>query len=233
MNIKIGIPNRGRLAEVCVQLINMTWNTNLDLHERKMNYFIKKDNMHINVCLIRSTDIPKMLEIGEIDLGITGSDYYLEAESDVVESNNLFLLNGLLCVISSKNNANDISNFKSCYSQYNAIANKFYESTTVNVRAIDGAAETYLELNSCDCSIDIVTTGETAIMNKVKVDFVIMPISAHIYINNTFFENRNEICKTIVENLSGQPLTGYSFSESVSYKRFCDAKRNMKKILGL
>lgn len=223
MEIKIGIPNRGRLAEACVKLVNMTWDANIDLRTRKMNYHLETENLKLNLCLMRSTDITKMIEKREIDIGITGSDYFLESEADIIESNNLFLLNGILCVISSKKNCGDKSKYKSCCSQYSVIADNFFRSSDVEVKTIDGAAETYLQLNACDCAIDIVTTGETAVMNDVKVDFVIMPVSAHIYINNFFFEKNENICKTIVENLSGQPMVGYHYSESITFKRFCAA----------
>lgn len=222
MIIKIGVPNRGRLADFCTEILNNTFNISLDVKLRTMEYQFEYNEHLIIIYYMRSTDIPYMLEKNVINIGITGNDYFLEAEVDILESNNLYLLNGLLCMISKKNGF--CRDRLTCCSQYKKIAQRFFETyNDVEIQQIDGAAETYIRMGLSDCAIDIVTTGITALKNNIKVDYVIMPVAAHVYINSNFEEKNRSVCQWLVEKVSGKKYQTKNREESETYLCFVNA----------
>lgn len=61
MNCKIGIPNRGRLYELCIDLIQQKFNCYIDKNSRRMRYSITLDDINIDFLFYRSSDIPFLL----------------------------------------------------------------------------------------------------------------------------------------------------------------------------
>ena len=228
MNIKLAIPNRGRLAELCCDIVNSSYNLKIRLEDRIMSYTTVNDDIETEILLLRSTEIPKLLESNDVNIGITGNDYFLDSGANIIEGNNLFLFNGLLCILSSQYGVigcySDLLNSSNlrCYSQYKNISKQFFEkiNSSINVTGIDGAAETYFGLNLCDLVIDVVTTGSTFAKNQLKVLFPIMPVSTHIYINNEFSNKYSELCRSTIYKICGQHMQLLNKEDSNTYTTY-------------
>lgn len=211
--MRIGVPNRGRMYDVVYMLfanklvLSESWNARKMIH--KINEYDNQED--IEIVLVRSTDIPKLIEDNTIQMGITGNDYYLESWSNITEIVNLNLLCGNLCILTQKNSdlntINDLFDKKRivCYSQYSNLAT-LYLSKLINdfkCNKIDGAAETYLLLKKCDIIIDVVSSGQTYLANDLKVIHNIIPVSSHLYANNDFINDKFQVFKYCCENLFG------------------------------
>jgi ATP phosphoribosyltransferase len=226
MVIRIGIPNRGRLAQLCQDLINSSFNTAINISERKMLYKMGEDD--IEFVLFRSTDIPQLICDNIIQMGITGNDYFLESNTNIKEVHNLFMLNGVLCIISKKNsiirNAKDlvISTNLKCCSQYKNIGKEFVSKTNLSTtfEGIDGAAESHLILENHDYAIDVVTSGSTFIANGLKVVYPIMPVSSYLYANHDFINNDKERFMSITNMITGVDFNNTSYCEDSTRVKF-------------
>src|SRR3990170_8173008 len=86
MNLRIGIPSKGRLAEIAAELLVAA---GLKFRRSERSLFARVRDMPIDVTFLRTDDIPVLCAEGAIDLGITGSD--LVAESGAVVTNRLKL----------------------------------------------------------------------------------------------------------------------------------------------
>src|SRR5262249_23298736 len=78
--IKIGLPNKGRLSEQTLELLNKAGFKVLT-KERKLS--AQCQNFQMEVIFMRADNIPSFLAEGIIDLGITGLDLVKEQGVDV------------------------------------------------------------------------------------------------------------------------------------------------------
>src|SRR5712691_5319312 len=85
-NLRIGIPSKGRLAEMAAELLIAA---GLKFRRQERSLFARVRDMPIEVTFLRTDDIPVLCAEGAIDMGITGGD--LIAESGVDLTNRLSL----------------------------------------------------------------------------------------------------------------------------------------------
>ncbi len=83
--IKVGIP-KGSLEEATVHLFKKAgW----DIHKHPRNYFPTINDPEINARLCRVQEIPRYIQDGVLDLGLTGKDWVEETGADVVHVSDL------------------------------------------------------------------------------------------------------------------------------------------------
>ena len=85
-NLRIGIPSKGRLAEMASQLLI---EAGLKFRRQERSLFARVRDMPIEVTFLRTDDIPVLCAEGAIDMGITGGD--LIDETGVELTNRLSL----------------------------------------------------------------------------------------------------------------------------------------------
>ncbi|MCB1870112.1 MAG: ATP phosphoribosyltransferase [Gammaproteobacteria bacterium] len=79
--LKLGIP-KGSLENATISLFQQAgWN--ISPHSR--NYFPSIDDPDIRCALVRSQEMAPYVSNGTLDLGLTGHDWILETEADIVE----------------------------------------------------------------------------------------------------------------------------------------------------
>ena len=78
--LKIGIP-KGSLEKATIDLFKRSgWN----IHTSSRSYFPRIDDDQLSCSLVRAQEMPRFVESGTLDLGLTGRDWILENEADVV-----------------------------------------------------------------------------------------------------------------------------------------------------
>jgi ATP phosphoribosyltransferase len=80
MKIKLGLP-KGSLQESTIQIFKKA---GFDISLRQRSYFPTIDDPQIEPLLLRAQEIPKYVQQGVIDCGITGEDWIMESGSDVI-----------------------------------------------------------------------------------------------------------------------------------------------------
>jgi len=79
--LKLGIP-KGSLEKSTISLFAQAgW----DIQQRSRNYFPSINDPEISCALVRSQEMGPYVANGTLDLGLTGHDWILETEADVVE----------------------------------------------------------------------------------------------------------------------------------------------------
>lgn len=79
--IRLGIP-KGSLQEYTLKIFKAA-GFDIDVPER--GYFLRIDDPEIDCFLLRPQEIPKYVEQGKLDLGISGDDWILETKAKVIE----------------------------------------------------------------------------------------------------------------------------------------------------
>lgn len=85
MKLKLGIP-KGSLQEATIRLFRKA-GFNIKVNER--SYYPSIDDEEIECMLIRAQEMSRYVEDGVLDCGLTGKDWVIENNSDVVEVANL------------------------------------------------------------------------------------------------------------------------------------------------
>jgi hypothetical protein len=68
--LRIGVPSKGRLAEISAQLLN---DAGVSFRRNERSLFALCRGMPVEVIFLRTDDIPVLTAEGAIDLGITGA----------------------------------------------------------------------------------------------------------------------------------------------------------------
>ncbi len=172
MTLKLAIPNKGRLSERSAELL---MKAGLDIGEewgRKLSINIK--GRDIEVLLIRAQDIPEFVHSGAIDFGITGLDQVEESGHGLKNILNLEFGYCHLAVAGPDacevKTAADIKNGSRIATSFPKVTKRFFDSIgkKVEIVEISGAAEIMPYLGVSDYIVDLVSTGSTLKMNRLR-----------------------------------------------------------------
>ncbi len=170
-NLRIGVPSKGRLAELSTQLLK---EAGLRFRRQDRSLFARVKEMPIDITFLRTDDIPVLCAEGAIDLGITGGD--LVAESGVELTTRLSLGVGncrlAVCVpetgeikqpadLAGKRIA---TSFPHVTQEYLA---KF--GATAHTVELTGSVEVMIALGIADAIVDLVETGSTLAANRLLI----------------------------------------------------------------
>src|SRR5215813_2760776 len=86
MNLRIGIPSKGRLAEAAGELLV---EAGLKFRRSERSLFARVRDVPIDVVFLRPEDIPVLCAEGALDLGVTGVDLIQESGAELSTRLNL------------------------------------------------------------------------------------------------------------------------------------------------
>lgn len=170
-NLRIGIPSKGRLAEIATELLK---EAGLSFRRQDRSLFARVREMPIDITFLRTDDIPVLCAEGAIDMGITGSDLVCEAEVDL--ENRLSLGVGkcrlALCIPEDSpcQTVQDLDKAR--------VATSFPNVTTAFMKQhnaaphlvnLSGSVEVMISLGVADAIVDLVETGSTLAANRLKI----------------------------------------------------------------
>lgn len=171
--LKIAIPNKGRLSEDVLELLQRAGLTITKQESRKL--YAKTQDGNYTIIFVRTQDIPSFVNDGVTDLGVTGYDVVKESELEVDE---IMKLNfgGCKLIIATKeesayNCAEDIPDGTKIATSFPNLTKRFFEKLGKNVHVIEvtGATEVTPQLGLADVITDITSSGSTLRSNKLKI----------------------------------------------------------------
>jgi ATP phosphoribosyltransferase len=184
--IKIGLPNKGRLSEQTLELLNKAGFKVL-AKERKLSAMCQ--NFRMEVIFVRADNIPSFLEEGIIDLGITGLDLAKENNADIELLLPLDFGRAELVLAAPKEFSLD-----RLYQERVRIATSFPRLTRefCNQQKIDidliemsGAVELAPKLGIADIIVDLTSSGETLKMNDLFPVMSLLETKACLFANRS------------------------------------------------
>jgi len=164
--LKIAIPNKGRLRGPSLELLRRS---GIEIEEPNGSLFVKSADGTCTILFARADDVPKYVEGGAADCGITGTDMIAEANANVQQ---LFPLGFGKCRISlaaKKGAALSSLEGKTIATKLPNITSSFFASKgmNVNVLKVAGATELTPYLGMADAIVDQVSTGATLALNNL------------------------------------------------------------------
>lgn len=172
MSIKLAVPNKGRLNERSVEILERAGLELEDGGERRL--FASVKNGDLSVMFLRAQDIVRFVHKGAVDVGITGWDLVLESGLDLHKLMDMGFGRCRLSVavpddkdIESIEDVPDGSMVATCFPN---LAQKYFrkKGKKVEVTIISGAAEVAPHLGVADLIVDLVSSGSTLKTNHLK-----------------------------------------------------------------
>ena len=170
-NLSIGLPSKGRLAEVSEQLLKKA---GLKFRRQNRSLFARVSDMPVDIIFLRTDDIPVLCAEGALDMGITGSDLVAEADVDLDERLQLGVGKCRLAICVPDDS--DFSDAASLDGQ--RIATSFPTVTRqylgqhgaeAHLVKLTGSVEIMISLGIADAIVDLVETGSTLAANRLRI----------------------------------------------------------------
>ena len=190
--IKVALP-KGRIAQEALKIFEDFLQTSLDFEDRKL--ILKKKDFEF--MLVRSQDVTVYVERGAADIGVVGLDVLEEKQSRLVRLLDLGFGKCKVAIGSPNDYVLDFSKPKlKIATKMENITKAYFAKKAISVDIIKlyGSIELAPLVGMADAIVDLVETGSTLRQNNLKIDEVIMEVSAYLVANsNSFYAQKREI----------------------------------------
>ncbi len=170
-NLRIGIPSKGRLAELSTQLLK---DAGLRFRRQDRSLFARVRGMPIDMTFLRTDDIPILCAEGAIDLGITGGDLVAESGAKLDTRLSLGVGNCRLAVCVPEDgdvkSPADLDG-KRIATSFPQVTHKYLAGHGATARTVEltGSVEVMIALGVADAIVDLVETGSTLAANRLRI----------------------------------------------------------------
>ena len=191
--MKIAIPNKGRLQQPVLQFLSSVGIKPLASDDRAL--ILPTNWEGVQLVMVRTEDIPNIVEVGAAELGITGLDYVVEAGADVEELVRLdFGKAKLVLAVPISWNIDSPEEIKGeirVATKYYNIAKNYLAKKGIRAKIvkISGAAEVMPSLGAADAIIDVMSTGTTLRLHGLKPIDTIMESHAVVIGNKDWMKS--------------------------------------------
>jgi ATP phosphoribosyltransferase len=213
-NLRIGIPSKGRLAELAEGLLK---EAGLSFRRSERTLFARCKEIPVDITFLRTDDIPVLCAEGAIDMGVVGGDLVAETGADVVKRLELGIGNCRLavCVPESGNvrSPKDL-NGKRIATSFPNVTRKYLKQhgADAHLVTLSGSVEIMISLGVADAIVDLVETGSTLAANQLRILDEIGSYETLLIQNN---DKRNaDMANRVVRRLEGVVIArSYSLLE--------------------
>jgi ATP phosphoribosyltransferase len=183
--MRIAVPNKGRLHEPTVDLLDRAGLHVVDGADRKL--YADTVDPDVTVLYARAADIPEYVSDGAADIGITGLDQVREADTgDLVDLLDLEFGACKLVLAAPEDGAiesvADLAGGTVATEFPNVTRNYFAEQgVDVEIAEVSGATELTPHVDLADAIVDITSTGTTLRMNRLAVIDDVLESSVRLF----------------------------------------------------
>ncbi|MFQ6085810.1 MAG: ATP phosphoribosyltransferase, partial [Candidatus Bathyarchaeia archaeon] len=151
--------------------------------------YAKTPDPDVDVILLRASDIPQFVEGGAADIGITGHDLIVDGEADVVELMDLEFGRASVVVAAREDSKiraiAEIGSGTRVSTRFVNLTRRYFEriGKQVSVVKVSGAVEVMPHLGVADIIVDVMETGATLGIHRLRVIDTILETSARLIAN--------------------------------------------------
>ena len=182
--MRIAVPNKGRLHEPTVELLERAGLHIENGADRKL--YADTVDPEVSVLFARAADIPEYVDDGAAEVGITGLDQVHESESDLEEL--LDLGYGRCRLVLAAPEDGDITDpqqldGKKVATEFPVITEQYFRGQQIDTEIIEvtGATELTPHVEMADAIVDITSTGTTLAVNRLAVLDEVLSSSVRLF----------------------------------------------------
>lgn len=190
----ITLPSKGRLFQPSIDLMISAGLIHYFSNDR--SYQACSRMRDLRIVFNRAADIPRMVEKGVVDLGITGRDLVKESNANVEELLPLEYGHASLVLAAPASRFKDLNDLMKLghikvATEFPNITREFFKEFNVDVEiiSVDGTTESMPNLGLSDCIVSVMSTGSTLLLHGLKVLSVVMESQAVLIGNKKSLED--------------------------------------------
>lgn len=194
MKLRLGLP-KGSLQEATFQLFKQA---GFNLTVRSRSYFPAVNDPELEVVLMRAQEIPRYVNEGVLDAGLSGLDWIMENEADVIEVADLVYAkntsNPIRLVIAVANDSDIVNvadlNGKRIATELMRVTQKYLTENGVkaSLEYSYGATEVKVP-HLVDAIADITETGSSLKANNLRIIATILESTTKLHANKESWED--------------------------------------------
>lgn len=202
-NLKLALQKKGRLSEKSLELLKLC---GIDIENYVERLVLSARNFKLDLLFLRDDDIPEYVQDGVADIGIVGEDVLREKNSNVGTIEKLGFGRCKLMIAVPDNslpeNPSDL-NGKRIATSYPNILSSFLSDNKIDAKIIEisGSVEIAPSLGIADCVCDIVSTGATLMVNKLKKSFLVFESQAVLISNKNIANEKQTIISDLLRRI--------------------------------
>ncbi len=209
--LKIGIP-KGSLEKATIDLFKRSgWNINTS----SRSYFPRIDDEQLSCSLVRAQEMPRFVESGTLDLGLTGRDWILENEADVVVVDDLIYSKATkkkarwVLVVKEGSPFSTIEDMqgKKIYTELVNFTKKYFAERSISVEVAFswGATEGKVVEGLADAIVEVTETGSTIKAHGLKIIAELLETNTQLIASKAAWDNpwKKEKIEQIARLLKG------------------------------
>jgi ATP phosphoribosyltransferase len=182
--MRIAVPNKGRLHDPAVELLDRAGLHVVDGADRKL--YADTVDPDVTLLFARAADIPAYVADGAADCGITGLDQARESGHDLVDLLDLdFGTCRLVLAAPEDGGVESVADLAggSVATEFPNIAREYFAEQGVDPEIVEvsGATELTPHVDIADAIIDITSTGTTLRMNRLAVVDEVLQSSVRLF----------------------------------------------------
>lgn len=200
MALRLGLP-KGSLQESTIQLFERA---GFRITMTRRSYFPMIDDEDIEIVLMRAQEIPRYVHEGVLDAGLSGKDWIMENEADVVEVADLVYAkqtNRPVRVVIAVPNDGDIKTVqdlqgKRIATEYINLTSNYLQANGVkaSIEYSYGATEAKVP-ELVDAIVDLTETGSSLVAHNLRIMDTILESTTKLHANKRSWEDHNKRAK--------------------------------------
>ncbi len=196
MNVQLAIPNKGRLHEPTVELLEDSGIGLIDRGSRQL--FARTNVQELEVILVRTQDIPNIVGSGTADLGITGHDLVMESEAEIEELLDLDFGRAEMVLAAHESSpiksVEDIEDGVKVATEFPNVTKRFFRERGIEIEVteVSGATEVTPFIGIADLIVDLRSTGVTLRSHGLEVIEKLFDTSVRLIANPEKLEEKGE-----------------------------------------
>ncbi len=196
--------SKGRIYDEAIPLLAKLDIVPVDDPNKTRKLVLETNQAHIQLLVIRATDVPTYVERGAAELGISGKDVLMEYSGDgLYEPIDLGIAKCRMMLAGLKG-AKPITDRPRVVTKYTNITKNYFADRGQQVEIIKlyGSMELGPVLGLSDWIVDLVDTGNTLKANGLVTLEHIADISSRLVVNKAAMKMKNATIKPILDQLS-------------------------------
>ncbi len=196
--------SKGRIYDEAIPLLAKLDIVPVDDPDKTRKLVLETNQSHIQLLVIRATDVPTYVERGAAELGISGKDVLMEYSGDgLYEPIDLGIAKCRMMLAGLKD-AKPITDRPRVVTKYTNITQNYFADRGQQVEIIKlyGSMELGPVLGLSDWIVDLVDTGNTLKANGLVTLEHIADISSRLVVNKAAMKMKNATIKPILDQLS-------------------------------
>jgi ATP phosphoribosyltransferase len=155
---------------------------------------------------VKALDVPVYVERGAADIGITGKDNILEAQTDIYELLDLGIGKCKLSVAGYQGFNMYSEEVLTVAAKYTNIAKKYFaqKGQEIELVKLNGSVELAPLIQLADVIVDVVETGNTLKENGLTVLEDIENVSTRLIVNKSSFATKSEEIENFIETIDNK-----------------------------